>query len=510
MSGIVITTLNAKFIHAALGLRYIHANMGALREITRMVEFEISQKPMEVVDELLALQPAIIGLGVYVWNATLVGEIVALLKQTAPESIIILGGPEVSFDPETHPTARLADYVICGEGDLAFAALCGQILAGQPPADKVIHAPPPQLANVLLPYQEYSHEDLQNRLLYVETSRGCPFACEFCLSSVGGPLRLFPLERVLAAFADLLERGARHFKFVDRTFNATPKTCAAVMEFFLKSMQPDLFLHFEIAPDRLPDELRVLIQQFPPGSLQFEAGVQTFNPEVATRIQRRQSYEQLETNLNFLRRETNVHIHADLIAGLPGEDLESFAHGFDRLVALAPQEIQVGVLKRLRGAPIARHDAEWGMVYNPNPPYEILKNRLLNYETLKRIRRFARGWDLVANSGNFLDTYPLLWRGQASPFVAFMSFSEWLHQRLGRGYGIALARLGDLLFEYLTMRCQVMPEALAPVMLQDYQRGGRSDVPVFLRPWLPQTTTPTSRHVVEQGNRKRQIRRLGT
>lgn len=510
MSRIVIATLNAKFIHAALGLRYVYANMGPLRGITRMVEFEINQKPMEILDELMALQPRIIGLGVYVWNATLIGEIVALLKQAAPEITIVLGGPEVSFDPEMHPTARLADYVICGEGDLAFAVLCGQILAGQAPGGRVIHVPLPQLTDLQLPYQEYSSEDLCNRLLYVETSRGCPFACEFCLSALGGPLRQFPIERVLEALKDLLKRGARHFKFVDRTFNATPKACAEVMEFFLKSMQPGLFLHFEIVPDRLPDELRELIQKFPPGSLQFEAGIQTFNPEVATRIQRRQNYERLEANLAFLRRETQVHIHADLIAGLPGEDLESFARGFDRLVALSPQEIQVGVLKRLRGAPIARHDVEWGMIYSPNPPYEILANRLLDYETLKRIRRFARGWDLVVNSGNFLEAHSLLWRGQISPFVSFMAFSDWLHDRLGRGYGIALARLGELLFEYLTMRCRITPEELAPSMLRDYQRGGRNDVPVYLRSWLPQAINVASKNTVEKGNRKRQVRRLAS
>ncbi len=168
-------------------------------------------------------------------------------------------------------------------------------------------------------------------------------------------------------------------------------------------------------PDRLPAELREVIAKFPPGALQFEVGIQTFNPEVGALISRRQNYERLADNFHFLRRETGVHIHADLIVGLPGETLESFAAGFDRLVALGPQEIQVGILKRLRGTPIVRHDAEWQMVYSAHPPYEILQNKLIDFATMQRLRRFARYWDMVGNSGNFLESTPLIWKvGQAS------------------------------------------------------------------------------------------------
>ena len=162
-------------------------------------------------------------------------------------------------------------------------------------------------------------------------------------------------------------------------------------------------------PDRLPESLREIIARFPPGALQFEVGIQTFNEEVSQLISRRQNYEKLADNFHFLRRETGVHIHADLIVGLPGETLESFAAGFDRLIALGPQEIQVGILKRLRGTPIVRHDAEWQMVYNPHPPYEILQNKLIDFATMQRLRRFARYWDLVGNSGNFIETTPLIW-----------------------------------------------------------------------------------------------------
>src|SRR3954468_2338511 len=194
-------------------------------------------------------------------------------------------------------------------------------------------------------------------------------------------------------------------------------------------------------PDRLPEALRATIAKFLPGALQFEVGVQTFNDDVAELISRRQDNAKLEDNLQWLKRETGVHVHADLIVGLPGEDVASFARGFDRLVALGPQEIQVGMLKRLRGTPIVRHDQEWGMVYSPHAPYEILQTKVVDFATMQRLRRFSRAWDLVANSGNFVESAPLLWAAGGSPFASFMTFSDPLHERFGKGHGIALQHL---------------------------------------------------------------------
>jgi radical SAM superfamily enzyme YgiQ (UPF0313 family) len=246
----------------------------------------------------------------------------------------------------------------------------------------------------------------------------------------------------------LLDRGCRQFKFVDRTFNLNLAAARAILQFFLDHRPAGLFLHFEIIPDRLPDALRDLIRQFPPGALQFEVGIQTFNEEVAARISRRQDNATAEENLRWLRAATGVHIHSDLIIGLPGETVESFAAGFDRLVALHPHEIQVGILKRLRGAPIKRHDEEWLMVYGATPPYEILQNKLIDFATMQRLRRFARYWDLIANSGRFTDAAPLLWKS-ASPFWSFLKFSDWLYAETGQTHEIALARLTELLARYL-------------------------------------------------------------
>jgi radical SAM superfamily enzyme YgiQ (UPF0313 family) len=289
----------------------------------------------------------------------------------------------------------------------------------------------------------------------------------------------------------LLDRGVQQFKFVDRTFNLNLKVSRAILEFFLERYRPDLFLHFEMIPDRLPESLRDLIRRFPAGALQFEVGIQTFDEQVSTRISRRQDNPLVEQNLRWLRSETGVHVHADLIIGLPGESVESFGAGFDRLVALRPQEIQVGVLKRLRGTPIIRHDEEWQMVYSPYAPYEILQNRLIDYATMQRLKRFARYWDLIANSGNFRDSAPLLWEDR-SPFDAFLAFADWLYVASGRTNGIALKRLAELLFRYLVDVAGRDEEHSARALWSDYQRGGRSDRPEFLRPYLDtiQETSP--------------------
>ncbi|MBP7827691.1 MAG: B12-binding domain-containing radical SAM protein [Verrucomicrobia bacterium] len=481
MADIVLATLNAKYIHASFGLRYLLANLGPLRERARLLEFDLTRRPVDIVESLLAHQPRILGFGIYIWNVAPTTEIVALIKRVRPDVLVVLGGPEISYETNLQPIASLADYIITGEGDLAFADLCHRLLAGDRPPEKIIAGGLPDLACVKMPYALYQVEDLAHRVLYVEASRGCPFSCEFCLSSLDQPVRQFPLPDLLAALQDLLDRGARQFKFVDRTFNLHLPTACAILEFFLARHRAGQWYHFELRPDWLPEALRVLIRQFPAGSLQFEIGVQTFNEEVAARISRRQNLAKLEENFRWLRAETGVHLHADLIAGLPGESVESFAAGFDRLVALGPQEIQFGILKRLRGVPISRHDAEWGMVYSPHPPYEILQNRLVDFTMMQRLRRFARHWDWIANSGNFIETTPRLWPGDTSPFYGFLRWSQWLHARAGRTDAIALPRLVAWVFEYLTVELGLPTEEVAPGLARDYQRGGRREVPEVLR-----------------------------
>ena len=508
MAEIVLATLNAKYIHASFGLRYLLANLGELRSRAALLEFDINQRPLDIAEILLAQNPRIIGLGVYIWNVSETTEVVAAIKRIRPETIVILGGPEVSFEVDKQEIIRLADYTITGEADLKFAEVCSQLLRGEKPAMKIIAAELPALEQLVLPYDLYNEDDVAHRVIYVEASRGCPFTCEFCLSSLDIPVRQVPIEPLLAEMEKLLQRGVTQFKFVDRTFNLNIATSKAILDFFLTRYQPGLFVHFEMIPDRLPEALREIIAKFPPGALQFEVGIQTFDDETSKNISRRQNYDRLTDNFKFLRERTGVHIHADLIVGLPGENIESFGRGFDRLIALRPQEIQVGILKRLRGTPIVRHDGEWKMVYAAHPPYEILQNRLIDFSAMQKMRRFARFWDLIANSGNFLETTPLIWSRSDSAFAAFMRMSEWLFDKIGRRHGIALATLAESLFEFLTTEIGLEKRAVAEVLWRDYQRGGRHDAPGFLQPHLPAEML-ARRPIPRSEAPKRQQRHLG-
>ena len=451
---ILLSTLNARYTHASLGLRYLLANMGELQPQTSIQEFVIGAKTTDLVERILRHKPRIVGFGVYIWNVEETTKLVALLKRVAPEITVVLGGPEVSYESQEQRIVQLADYTITGWGDVTFPQLCRQILHGPKPLMKIHAGVQPPLDDIALPYSLYNDDDIAHRTLYVEASRGCPFKCEFCLSSLDKTAWPFDLDRFLAELEALHARGARLFKFVDRTFNLNIKSSLRIMQFFLDKLaahpEDPVYAHFEVVPDHLPDALKEAIAKFPPGTLQFEIGIQSFNPEVQALVSRRQNNDKAADNIRWLRTHSHAHLHVDLIAGLPGEDMESFARGFDKLVALAPPEIQFGILKRLRGTPIIRHTEPYGLVFDPYPPYTILATDRIDFATMQRLVRFARYWDLVANSGRFANTLPLI-LGQA-PFACFMALSDWLYGRTDATHRIALDRLAVLVGEWLRLR----------------------------------------------------------
>jgi len=428
--------------------------MGDLQLSTQIQEFVIGTKTTEIVEKLLSQQPKIIGFGVYIWNVEETTKVVAMLKRVAPKVVIVLGGPEVSYESGEQAIVQLADYLITGWGDVTFPSLCRQIINGPQPLMKIhagVQAPLPEL---VLPYSLYTDEDIAHRILYVEASRGCPFKCEFCLSALDKTAWPFDLDQFLAQLEMLHARGARLFKFVDRTFNLNIKTSLRIMQFFLDKLAatPDdpVFAHFEVVPDHLPDALKEAISKFPEGSLQFEIGIQSFNPDVQTLVSRKQNNDKAAENIRWLCEHSHAHLHVDLIAGLPGEDIASFARGFDRLVELAPHEIQFGILKRLRGTPIIRHTENFGLVFDPHPPYTILATDRIEFSDMQRLVRFARYWDLVANSGRFAHTLPLILAD--SPFANFMDLSDWLYAKTDATHRIALDRLAGLVATWLCSR----------------------------------------------------------
>lgn len=440
---IVLSTLNAKFFHTSFGLRYLYANLKELQGYCEIKEFIIQTRAIDIVEQILESKPDIVGFGVYIWNIVETTDVVNLLKVIAPEIKIILGGPEVSYETEKQAIVGCADYVLTGPADVSFYQLCKDIINETPPDKKILNSKPVPLEEIALPYQYYTDDDLKHRLLYVEASRGCPFKCEFCLSSLDKKSTPFELTLFLEQMEILYQRGARNFKFIDRTFNLNINTTIKIMQFFLDRMTDDLYLHFEVVPDHLPRKLKELLTQFPEGSLQFEIGIQTFNTEVQANISRKQNNAKSKDNLIWLKDNTNAHIHADLIFGLPGETFDTFKDSFNQLYHCRPHEIQMGILKRLKGSPIIRHTEAFDLRFNPLPPFNILSTDRVSFTTMQRINRFARYWDMIGNSGRFKYALPYILSDK--PFDDFMAITEWIFNKTGQIHKINLKKLFELI-----------------------------------------------------------------
>jgi len=498
VTDIILATINARYHHASLGLRYLKANLAELEDRCELMEFTLEVRAADIAEQLLSVSPLIVGLGVYIWNVEESHALAAVIKKVAPLTKIVLGGPEVGFVNDLPDVAQYADYIIAGQADFAFRDLCRSLLDDDAPPEKFIQAVNPKLQELRLPYDLYTDEDLRNRLIYVEASRGCPFKCEFCISSLDRTAWNFDLDRFLIALDSLYDRGLRNFKFVDRTFNLKLSTTRRILEYFLEKEDPSLFLHFELIPDRLPDALREYLLRFREGMLQFEIGVQTFNFDVQNLISRQQDDQKTIENMGWITSNTQAHVHADLIFGLPGEDLASFGRGFNKLHSLGPHEIQLGILKRLRGTPIIRHEKAYQLCFDPLPPYSILSTSLVDFATTQRIQRFARYWDLIANSGRFGTTLKLL--PTETLFESFLNLSDWLYEHSGKTHRISLTRLFELLLLAL-VALGYREKAVTESLLKDFENSGHKGRLSF----SPKTGRQRS-GILPSGHNKRQTR----
>ncbi|EAU53927.1 B12-binding domain-containing radical SAM protein [Mariprofundus ferrooxydans] len=497
---ILLTTLNARYSHSAIGLRYIFANMRELQPESAIREFTINDNIQDIAEQLLAAQPKVIGIGVYIWNACECAELVQLIKQISPQTIVVLGGPEVSYLP-LRLNFDAADYIVQGEGDAAFYDLAKALLGDLPPQQRTIQAPMPDLNTIELPYDYYTDADVANRYIYVEASRGCPFLCEFCLSSIDKKVRNIDTEQLLLALDKLYQRGVRSFKFIDRTFNLNVKIASRLLDFFLER-QP-CFVHFEVIPDHFPDALKERIARFPAAALQLEIGIQTLNTEVADRIHRNLKMDKIKENIRFLEEESSAHMHLDLIVGLPGETLDSFGDNLNRLCTMANSEIQIGILKKLSGTSLHRHDDEFGMIYSPKPPYDILKNDLLSFVDIQQMKRFSRFWNLYYNSGNFKQSIGLLWPA-GDVYEQFGAFSLWVYQQTQSTWQISLDRLTALLFDYLCDKRGCNRGDVAALLIEDTMKLKGRKMPKCLQPFAYERSPEPLQSAT--GHNKRQIR----
>ncbi len=499
---ITLSTLNARFSHASLGLRYLLANLREHAAYTRLAEYTIKSPVNAMVADLLSDSPRIIGFGVYIWNVNETLALIKALKMAAPELIVVVGGPEVSYEVEQQEITQVADYVVTGWGEITLPKLFDALIHGPKPLMKVHVGVQAKLDDLVMPYHLYTDDDLKHRNIYVEASRGCPFKCEFCLSSLDKTAWGFELDPFLVEMDKLYARGARTFKFVDRTFNLKPETGRHILDFFLDKIkaapEDPLFAHFEVIPDHLPDLLKEAISAFPAGSLQFELGIQTLNTTVQKHISRKTNLDKAYDNITWLRDNSQAHLHVDLIAGLPSETMGSFAEGFDRLYGWRAHEIQLGILKRLRGTPIIRHTEPFQMRYSDAPPYEIISNMDVSKEELDEFKHFAKYWDGIANSGRFTQTLPLILAD--SPYKRFHSLSQYLHNTWQRSHSIPLETLFTEVANWLVAHSEADSHGrMRDAVTDDYiNSGSQGKLPWMKRGLTIETKQHTDAALVRQ------------
>lgn len=458
---VTLVTINARYHHRSAALQTLKANAGNLLDSIEIMEFSLEDRAEDIVEKIMESSCRIVGFSVYIWNYIETLRVISLIKKVKPGIVTILGGPEASFEYEKSEMFALADYLICGEGEEVFPQLCQDILAGRK-QDKVIVAEPCDLKKLKFP-DVSTLESVAGRVVYIETSRGCPFNCHFCISGEDNRVRRFDAKQVVDYLGRLYEAGLNHYKFLDRSMVNGPYR--EVLQWFATIDSSDISVHFELNPDAIPASFFEELFKLRKMSIQLELGIQTFNEEVLGRIGRKQNNELAISNIGRLIEKPNIHIHSDIIAGLPGETIESIAQSFDTLYFTGVHEIQFGILKRLKGAAISVHTDSFSMVYSSFPPYNVLSTSTINFNEMQKLRRFARYLDLVFNSGNFYNSSRTIM--DSNPFNNFMKFCDWLWKVSGQTHKLSRDRLAAYIFKYLSETAQ---GDVSLVIKSDYER----------------------------------------
>jgi anaerobic magnesium-protoporphyrin IX monomethyl ester cyclase len=396
---IALVTLNAKFIHSSLSLRYLrNAARGAGFDDVWLGEFTVHQPTWKIAAEIQKHRPHVLGVSIYIWNRAQSFELIEMLKKQNPDLKVVIGGPEVSFEPELSP-----EYItIAGEGEAKWIECLDHIKRNATPTPETLarwNTYGTDLPELQVPYLDEDLPQLQNRYAYLETSRGCPYKCSFCLSALDKSVRYFDDDAIHRQIKSLLHAGVEKVKFVDRTFNLNPQRMKSLMQWL--AHHPDAEYHFEVVGDLLSDDMLGFLGTVPRGLFQFEIGIQTTNDDVQTVIERKQDKEKLFKAIATLVEQDRIHLHTDLIFGLPGEDKARALASFTEIFNLRPHEVQMGFLKFLPGAPIRNQIEPYQYRFLSTPPYEIIANRDLSPDDVLYLKKFAEAFDLFYNSKRF-------------------------------------------------------------------------------------------------------------
>lgn len=471
MKKVILAALNAKYIHSNLALRYLSRfqNNNQKHHVETM-EFTINQRLDFIAEELFRKQPDVVLFSCYIWNVEMLRQLCPILKKIMPDCVIGFGGPEVSYESETFLRENPAvDFVMRGEGELVFTKYLEHLDAGNPATlgeiesltyrqgDEIFSTPqmhPMDLALLPFPYED-DFSDVQNQIIYYESSRGCPYHCGYCLSSVENGVRFVPLDKVLPDLQKFLDKNVPQVKFIDRTFNCKKSHAMAIWKYLHEHDNGVTNFHFEITADLIDQETIDFLKTVRKGLFQFEIGVQSTNPQTIRAINRNVDFAALSEIVHQIKDGGNIHQHLDLIAGLPYEDYDSFGRSFNDVYALHPEQLQLGFLKVLKGSMLHQKQKEFEIVYHDTAPYEVLTTHELPYADTLRLKYVEEMVETYYNSGRFLNTLAYLVPLYESPFAFFEALSQFW---VGENYhylGLSKMGLFDVLWRFVEQNPKV-------------------------------------------------------
>ena len=445
---VVLSTLNSKFIHSSLALRYLKAYGEAHGQAYDIVEYTINMPVLHILSDITEHDIDVLGFACYIWNIEMTLHVVDMVKAVRPDIKIVLGGPEVSFTAdELLERCPNIDYIVQGEGEEAFHALVTALQLGNDGLDPVIPGvrgrrdgsilgsleavEVSDLSSIPFPYTEEDIEDLGHKIIYYESSRGCPFSCQYCLSGNKNTVRFFPQERTLEELQWFIDHGVKQVKFVDRTFNCAPHHHRPLME-FMRDSDTDMNFHLEMEPELMTEWETNILCETPPGRIQIEVGVQSTHKKTLDAINRYNDWPYIQKSIRPIIQAGRTHVHMDLIVGLPHEDFNRFGQSFNDLFSLQPHALQIGFLKLLKGSGVRRM-REYKYVADPLAPYEVLSTHVLPYDDVRFLKYFEDVFERFYNSERFRTTFGYIGQqlihGETDAFTYFCDMTRaWLKE----------------------------------------------------------------------------------
>ena len=492
---VVLSTLNSKFIHSSLALRYLKAYGEAHGQAYDIVEYTINMPVLHILSDITEHDIDILGFACYIWNIEMTLHVVDMVKAVRPDIKIVLGGPEVSFTAdELLERCPNIDYIVQGEGEEAFRALVTALQLGNDGLDPVIPGvrgrrdgsilgsleavEVSDLSTIPFPYTEEDMEDLEHKIIYYESSRGCPFSCQYCLSGNKNTVRFFPQERTLEELQWFIDHGVKQVKFVDRTFNCAPHHHRPLME-FMRDSDTDMNFHLEMEPELMTEWETNILCETPPGRIQIEVGVQSTHKKTLDAINRYNDWPYIQKSIRPIIQAGRTHVHMDLIVGLPHEDFNRFGQSFNDLFSLQPHALQIGFLKLLKGSGVRRM-REYKYVADPLAPYEVLSTHVLPYDDVRFLKYFEDVFERFYNSERFRTTFGYIGQqlihGETDAFTYFCDMTRaWLKEG---NYKVNLKDIDQIEFLYrffLAKGDTIAAELLQYDTLVSYRGKVRSD-----------------------------------